>query len=277
VTTGVVSAYGGHGATGRWIAVGVLATTVHVSAMALWLGGLVALVLGFSTVTLAGARRFSALALGAIAAVIASGVVQSIRQLGSIDALRSTHYGTVLIWKVVFVAVLLFVANVSRRVVRRRRGLEPTVGAEEIVDRPRLRRAVTIEGILAIAIVVSTSMLMAANPSEVAASRPFSIQLLDGTYLAAVTIEPGHIGANELHIYLSSAESSLIEPDEVHVEISDPSRAVAAIDIPVTRSGASHYTTPTATFPYAATWTLLITARYNTFDEVQFTAKVPIR
>ncbi|MCU1387420.1 MAG: uncharacterized protein JWL72_758, partial [Ilumatobacteraceae bacterium] len=42
VTTGVVSAYGGHGATGRWIAVGVLATTVHVSAMALWLGGLVA-------------------------------------------------------------------------------------------------------------------------------------------------------------------------------------------------------------------------------------------
>ena len=273
---GIVSAYGGHGATGRWIGVGVLATMVHVSAMAMWLGGLVALVLGFSTVTLAGARRFSAIALGAIVAVIASGVVQSIRQLGSIDALRNTHYGVVLVWKVVLVAVLLLVANVSRHVVRRRRGLEPTEAAEDF-DRPRLRRAVTIEAVLAVAIVVATSMLMAANPSEVAASRPFSIQLLDGTYLAAVTIEPAHIGANELHIYLSSAESSLIEPDEVHVQISDPSRAVAAIDIPVTRSGASHYTTPAATFPYGATWTLLITARYNTFDEVQFTAKVPIR
>ncbi len=287
VAVGVVSAYGGHGATGRWVLVGILATAVHVSAMAVWLGGLVVLIVGFRRLTVVGAQRYSALALAMIATVVASGVIQSIRQLGSFDALTNTSYGTALIWKLTFVVVLLMVASVSRRVVRRgvigqgdaaeRDDADGAAARPSGLDRPRLGKSIAIEGILAIAILTSTSLLMAANPAQVIASKPFSITLLDNDYLASITIEPGRTGPNELHLYLSSAASSLIEPDEVHIEISDPSRDVAALEIPVTRSGAGHYTTPAATFPYAATWTLLVTARYNQFDEVQFTTEVPIR
>jgi copper transport protein len=265
LAVGVVSAYGGHGATGRWIPVGVAATAVHVAGMAVWLGGLLLLLIEFRSVTAPAARRFSAIALVMLALVISSGVVQSIRQLGSIHALTNTTYGTLLILKTIVVVVLLAVAFVSRRIIRC-----------SDVDTPRLGRAITIETILAVTIVAFTSVLMAANPSQVAAATPFSVTLTDGDYLASITVEPGHTGPNEMHIYLSDAVSSLAQPDEVTVEISDPSRQVAAIQIPVTRSGAGHFTTSTATFPYATTWTLTITARYNQFDEVKFTAQVKI-
>jgi copper transport protein len=265
LATGAASAYGGHGATGRWIPVGVLATAVHVAGMAVWLGGLVALVLCLGTLGAAGLRRFSAVALAMIALVVASGVVQGVRQLGSFDALTSTSYGTALIWKSMFVVVLLMIATVSRRIAHRTE-----------IDHQRLRRMLLVETVLAVAIVTATSLLMASNPSTAAAPKPFSATLVDGDRLASITLEPGRTGANELHIYLSSAASSLIEPDAVTVEISDPSRDVAAIQIPVTRSAASHFTTSNATFPYATTWTLVVTVRYG-FDEVQFTAHVPIR
>ena len=263
--TGLASAYGGHGATGRWIAVGVLATVVHVSAMAVWLGGLLALLVSFGRFAAAGLRRFSGIALAMIGLVVVTGIVQGVRQLGSFNALSSTSYGTALIWKSMFVVVLLMIATISRRIVHRTE-----------VDHQRLKRVLLIETVLAVAIVSATSLLMASNPSTAAAPKPFSATLVDGDRLASITLEPGRTGANELHIYLSSAASSLIEPDSVTVEINDPSRDVAAIQVPVTRSGADHFTTSSATFPYRATWTLVVTARYG-FDEVQFTARVPIR
>ncbi len=74
---------------------------------------------------------------------------------------------------------------------------------------------------------------------------------------------------------ITSAASSLIEPDTVTVAINDPGRDVAPTQVPVTRSGAGHFTA-SATFPYAATWSVVVTARYG-IDEVQFDTRVPIR
>lgn len=307
IAVGVASAYGGHGAAGRWVPVAVAATAVHVAAMAVWLGGLVMLLLGLGTgagtdagadagagagaggVGVAGVRRFSNLALAMVAVVVASGVVQSFRQLGSWDALTSTSYGTLLIWKVALVMLLLAIASLTRRLVQGRLtrtdlaaradgsaradgdDLEPV-----IADIARLRRAIVIEVVIALAIVTTTSLLMAANPSAASAGKPFSIQLIDGDYLASITVDPGRVGPNEMHLYLSDAASSLNQPNELTVEISDPSRDVAPIEIVVSRSGAGHYTAYDATFPYAADWTLSVTARYNEFDEVSFTTVVPI-
>ena len=275
VGVGIASAYGGHGAAGRWVPVGILATALHVAAMAVWLGGLVLLLVELRSAGEVGVRRFSNLALGSVAVIVVSGIVQSVRQLGSFDALTSTSYGTLLIWKVVAVIVLIGVATLSRRLVHGR-----LIGArrpgEIVTDVPRLRRAIAVEVVIALAIVTLTSLLMASNPSAEGAGRPFSTQLIDGDYLAVITVDPGRSGPNELHLYLSNAVSSLNQPDEVTVEISDPSRDVAPIEIEIFRSGAGHYTGYEATFPYAAEWTMTVRARYNEFDEVTFTTTVPI-
>ncbi|MEO6122978.1 MAG: copper resistance protein CopC, partial [Ilumatobacteraceae bacterium] len=299
LAVGVASAYGGHGAAGRWVPVAIGATALHVGGMAVWLGGLVMLLLGLGTAGISGVRRFSNLALAMIGVVIVSGVVQSFRQLGSWTALTSTSYGTLLIWKVALVMLLLAVASLSRKLVQGRLiraersdagavadpdpdsvadpdGAAGDDAAAVVTDVARLRRAIAIEVVIALVIVVTTSLLMASNPSAASAGKPFSTQLIDGDYLASITVDPGRVGSNEMHIYLSDAASSLNQPDDVTVAISDPSRDVAPIQIAISRSGAGHFTAYEATFPYAAKWTLTVTARYNDFDDVSFTAVVPI-
>lgn len=192
--------------------------------------------------------------------------------------MTGTSYGKLLIWKLVAVAATLGIAAVARASTHGRLALAPaSVGAAGAgsFDRPRLRRAITIETALAVAIVIVTSLLMAANPSQATASAPFSATLTSNGYLASIEVSPGRVGANEVHIFLSSPNSSLAQADNVTVTIQDPSRDVDPIKIDVVKAGADHVISNAATFPYAATWRMVVTARYG-FDEVTFTADVKV-
>jgi copper transport protein len=283
VVVGTASAYGGHGAAGRWHYMGVFLTMLHVSAMAVWLGGLAMLVISFSSVDRRAAARFSSIAIVAVATVVVTGSVQALRQVGSLDALTGTTYGTLLIWKLVIVTAVLAVAAVARQSTHGRLVLtSPVAGAsvgaasrDDGFDRSRLRRAVSIEALLAVGIVILTSLLMAANPSLAASSTPFSATLTSGGYLAVVEVTPARVGSNELHVFLSSPNSSLDQPDAVAVTIQDPSRGVNPITIDVLKAGGTHWISNAATFPYAATWRLVVTTRYG-FKEVVFTADVKV-
>jgi copper transport protein len=282
VAVGTASAYGGHGATGRWHYLGVFATMLHVSSMAVWLGGLAMLMVSFTEVERDGVERFSSIALLAVATVVVSGTIQGVRQVGSIDGLTGTSYGKLLIWKLIAVATVVAVAAVARasthgRLSLRSASVGASVGAAAGTrfDRARLRRAITIESLLAVAVVVVTSLLMAANPSEATASSPFSSTQTSNGYLATITVSPGRVGANEMHLYVSSPNSSLVQPDAVTVTIQDPSRDVDPIAIDVAKAGAGHYINNAASFPYAATWRLVLKARYG-FDEVTFSADVEV-
>jgi copper transport protein len=286
VTVGTASAYGGHGASGRWHYLGVFATMLHVSSMAVWLGGLLLLMISLAEMERNGVARFSSIAAVAMTTIVVSGVAQAVRQVGSLDALTGTSYGKLLIWKLIVVAGVLAVAAVARRSIHGRlfnrsltlASVGASVGAAAVdddFDRGRLRRAISIESVLAIVIVVITSLLMAANPSQAAVSAPFSSTLTSNGYLATVTVAPARVGPNDLHIYLSSPNSSLDQPDAVTVTIDDPFRDVNPITLDVTKAGAGHYISNAATFPYAATWRLVVTARYG-FDEVVFTNDVKV-
>jgi len=116
----------GHAATTGNPAVGMALDLGHLGAAALWIGGLALL----AAVLIPGvpaaerppdsvelARRFSPFALGAVAVVVATGLLQSVRQVGSIYALLNTVYGLTLLTKVALVTVLVGLGAVSRRLV----------------------------------------------------------------------------------------------------------------------------------------------------------------
>jgi copper transport protein len=282
VTVGIASAYGGHGATGRWHYLGVILTMLHVSSMAVWLGGLVMLVVSFAEAERDGVQRFSSIALLAVSSLVVTGTIQGFRQVGSIDGLTGTSYGKLLIWKVVAVAGILVVATVARASTHGRLSLRSAAPATASVgaaaagfDRARLRRAISIETFLAVVVVIVTSLLMASNPSEASASAPFSATLTSGGYLASIEVAPARVGSNEVHIFLSSPNSSLAQFDNATVTIQDPSRNVDPIKIDVIRAGPDHVISNAATFPYAATWTMVVKVRYG-FKEVIFTADVKV-
>ncbi len=118
----------GHAVTGRWEPLGFIADLVHVAAAAVWVGGLLVLAAVLfrprprvEPGELEGVvRRFSATALVAVAAIVASGVFQSWRQVGSWGQLTETDYGSVLLLKVTLVLAAVEAGWFSRRWVNNR-------------------------------------------------------------------------------------------------------------------------------------------------------------
>ncbi|MFI6153833.1 copper resistance protein CopC [Kitasatospora sp. NPDC051170] len=88
---------------------------LHLIAMALWLGGLAALLVALREgVGAEVVDRFSKIAFGCVAVLAATGLYQSWRGLGSWGALSDTEYGRLLLVKTGCVVVMLGVAWISR-------------------------------------------------------------------------------------------------------------------------------------------------------------------
>ncbi|GAA4660028.1 copper resistance CopC/CopD family protein [Streptomyces youssoufiensis] len=107
-----------HASVGIQRALAVPVDIVHLLAVAVWLGGLTALLVALRTearLPRLAVRRFSRLAFGSVVALVATGLYQSWRQVGSWHALTDTEYGRWLLVKVGLVVLLVGVAGLSRR------------------------------------------------------------------------------------------------------------------------------------------------------------------
>lgn len=133
-----------HAGTGAQVALAVPADVIHLSAMAVWLGGLIVLVTvvlrnsghpagrpqagGPATRRQAGRRRqaataeavaavtgFSPIALGCVAVILATGTYQAWRNVGSLGALAGTTYGRLLLVKIAGMLALIALGYLARR------------------------------------------------------------------------------------------------------------------------------------------------------------------
>ncbi|MFF4752295.1 copper resistance protein CopC [Streptomyces sp. NPDC002514] len=110
-----------HASTGLQPGVAMPVDVLHLLAVATWLGGLVALLVALyrapagTPVGATAVRRFSAIAFGSVLTLVATGVYQSWRQLGSWSAFTDTRYGQLLLIKICLVALMVGIAWTSRR------------------------------------------------------------------------------------------------------------------------------------------------------------------
>ncbi|MFF4800236.1 copper resistance protein CopC [Streptomyces sp. NPDC001351] len=108
-----------HASTGLQPGVAMPVDIVHLLAVAGWLGGLCALLVALyrsnTPIEAAAVRRFSRVAFGSVLALVATGIYQSWRQLGSWSAFTDTAYGQLLLVKIGLVALLVGIAGISRR------------------------------------------------------------------------------------------------------------------------------------------------------------------
>jgi copper transport protein len=207
----------GHPVAGPWPGLAVAVAAVHAAGMAVWLGGLAALL---AVVLRPGAPPddlaavlppWSRLAFGAVAALVVSGTVQAVREVQSPTALFATTYGWLLVAKLLLVAVLLAAAGVSRVWVQQRLGLRrprprgprsltahafaagsPDVGTEVeeaagLRDRlqsdaaaehvPALRRSVLVEFGVAAVVLALSAVLVGTPPARSAVAQPVDVLL----------------------------------------------------------------------------------------------------
>ncbi|MFC9844266.1 copper resistance CopC/CopD family protein [Streptomyces sp. NPDC060223] len=110
-----------HASAGIQTGIAMPVDVVHLLAVALWLGGLAALLVALfrapadAQIEAAAVHRFSRIAFGSVIALVATGIYQSWRQVGSWSAFTDTTYGQLLLVKIGLVAVLVGIAWISRR------------------------------------------------------------------------------------------------------------------------------------------------------------------
>ncbi|MEU9471488.1 copper resistance protein CopC [Streptomyces avermitilis] len=108
-----------HASAGIQVPVAMVSAVLHLLAVAAWLGGLAALLTALyrapEDLPASAVTRFSRLALTAVTVLVITGVYQSWRGLGSLDALTTTSYGRLLVAKLIAVLLLLAGAAYSRR------------------------------------------------------------------------------------------------------------------------------------------------------------------
>ncbi|MEU5214752.1 copper resistance protein CopC [Streptomyces sp. NPDC020807] len=136
-----------HASTGIQPGIAMPVDILHLLAVAAWLGGLTVLLVALyrtTAVDRSAVERFSKVAFASVLVLVATGVYQSWRQVGSWSALTDTRYGQLLLVKIGLMAVLLGIAWTSRRWTQRLADPTPaeeTIPAEEPAAHPNAARA----------------------------------------------------------------------------------------------------------------------------------------
>ncbi|MFJ9742357.1 copper resistance CopC/CopD family protein [Streptomyces sp. NPDC101166] len=120
-----------HASAGIQVPLAIPVSVLHLLAMAVWWGGLAALGVALyrtpadSEVPAPAVARFSRLAFASVVVLVVTGLYQSWRQVGSLDALSTTDYGRLLTLKAGAVVLVLTVASFSRQLTGRLLKPEP--------------------------------------------------------------------------------------------------------------------------------------------------------
>ncbi|MCX5297318.1 copper resistance protein CopC [Streptomyces sp. NBC_00193] len=107
-----------HASTGIQPALAMPVDILHLLAVAVWLGGLTALLVALHKVPgieRTAIRRFSTVAFTSVVVLACTGTYQAWRQVGSWSALTGTNYGRLLLLKIGLVAVIVAIAYTSRK------------------------------------------------------------------------------------------------------------------------------------------------------------------
>ena len=262
---GVVAA-GGHAISGDSVALGFASTLVHLSAMAIWFGGLTVVLLApppgeFWT----RATRFSPWALGSVVALAVSGSANAWRQLGSLEGITESSYGRWLVIKLVLVVAVVGVAAFSRRTVHTRGD-----DASAIV-----RRSVGVE-IAGVALILGATAGLVNSPPPLDTAEIVSVSAVVGSRVAQVELEPAVTGGTEMHVYITSPSGALDRADEITVTAELPAQDIPPFDVETFDAGVNHVIGANVNLPVAGLWTFEITARYGDFDQVVFTVQIPV-
>jgi len=300
VGLGVLATYGGtgHAAAGSQPTLALLSDSAHLSAVSVWVGGLVLL-----TVCLLPSRRteemaaalprFSRIALGAVSVIVVTGTYQAWREVRPLQALWTTGYGQLLLAKISCVLLIIAVANLSRLTVRRRYvlpvahalSIQDTVVATVAVERSeedrmlrRLRLSVGLELTIAAAVLALASVLVSTAPARASYIHPYSGTLTlaaGGTAKLAVT--PARSGANTVRVSVLDAAGRPRDVRDVSLTAALPAEQIGPLPLTLTKVGAGQYQSTTVSLPRPGKWQLVVRVRTSEFDVSVAQADVPVR
>jgi copper transport protein len=264
---------------------------LHVLAGSVWVGGLACLLIALPAATrrlegpersrllLETLRRFSPLALAAVIAIAATGIVQAYIDVRSLNGLLHTTYGLLVLAKTALLLALISLGWVNRSRVIPALGRIAGAGAQPGATGVLARRTMRSELALMLSVFGLTAALISYAPPIDAASGPFSAGARIGVAELELSVEPARVGPNAIHMYLFDARTGaqFTATKELTVSARLPAKGIGPLALRPTLAGPGHYVLNSAVLSPGGSWDIEITDRTSEFEESSRTIKVPIR
>ena len=240
---------------------------VHLTAIVGWMGGLALFALGGRAWlederATAAVRTFSRTATVLVPVIVVTGVLQAVELAGGVDAITETDWGRTLLVKLSVVSVLVAIGAVSRWLVQQ-------------VGTTAVRRTVIAEAVLGVVVLAATASLVTLPPEPPAASQVFTSTLSQAGLIVDITVTPGRVGTNEMHLVITPAGGSIQPVSSIEARMSLPAREVPASPVSLVADGPNH-STGTITLPFAGDWTLDMIIEVSPGNTTLLSTVVPI-
>ncbi len=261
-------AVSGHAAVAPPRVVALPAVTFHAAALIFWMGSLVPLFLALrrpepDTVL----RRFSLIAVPAVAVLILSGMTLTWLQAGSPAALLGSSYGIVLGVKLALVAVLLALAARNRLV------LTTALAAGQASATPRLKRAIRAEIVLGLAILILASSFRLTPPPRalIEPAEPLYAHIHTAAAMADIRLTPGRAGLVEVMLGFQTGDFAELVPQEVEVVFAQPEAGIEPIRLTALQGGDGLWHAGPVTLPRPGDWDVTLRLLVTDFERVTLT------
>ncbi|WP_161958028.1 copper resistance protein CopC [Azospirillum palustre] len=286
----------GHAATAppRWLSAPLVA--LHGLMAAFWVGSLWPLAVALRTEPAGEAarliQRFSRLALGAVALLVAAGALLSVLQIGLLQieqpaAVLATGYGWLWLAKMAAVGILLALAACNRF------WLTPALGIAGGRGAVALRRTIRAEAAVVIAVLVVTAAFALTPPPRAvtAPAGPATEAMADvvpardagyatsigrGDLVALIEVIPARPGPNRVTVRLSRSDGRPVDPAGADLQWSLPAAGLAPVRRSLTASAAGVFGAGDVDLPMAGRWSLLLEVRGGETGPATFRTDVPV-
>lgn len=297
---GTWSGTGHPAAAGSWIWAALPLDAAHLAGVSIWLGGLAILVActlgraGGTSETDAeeAVSRYSRAAAVAVVVLGGTGLLQAARELLSSGV--GTEYFSLLIFKVGAFGLLIWLAALSRGMVRRRQLAVAVGGGRKGAARQarqdmltRLRTSVRWEVGIAVVVLGLTAALVATPPGGhdhgpgtmlAGTGGPFLNALsLPGSGDVQVWVDPAKPGNNQIVLNVRDAKGLNRDVPEVQAELRLPESNIGPLPVTLAKSGPGQFVANGVVVPVAGNWQLSVKVRSTDFDVTNVDTQIVMR
>ena len=270
-------------------AVSLVADAVHATAAALWLGGLIGLVMVLTLRSAETVRstagiisRFSRMAFWSVIALAIAGLTLTVTGSdASLDAIVTTTWGQLVLAKVGLTLIVVIIAAWNRRTLVPSLTTPTETGNDLSLRWATLLRTVRTEALVLVVVVCLTAVLVNIPPARTAVvpkAARFDVSKRVDTGTVELSVDPAIVGTNTVVArYADGTGQPLDVANSMTIEFSQPSAGLEPItrQVPVSEPGV--FTIQGNEFSIPGTWTVTIAVRTGDFTEQRTSFEVPVR
>jgi len=270
-------------------AISLAADAIHATAAALWLGGLVGLVMVLSLRTPETVRstagiigRFSLMAFWSVIALTIAGLTLTITGSdANLNSILTTTWGQLVLAKIGLTLIVVLIAAWNRRTLVPSL-TSPTANTDELAVRwATLLRTIRTEAVLLVAVLALTAIVVNVPPARTAVvaktDRVDITQRVD-TGNVQLSVDPAIVGPNTVSVrYTDGTGQPINVANSMSIEFSQPSAGLEPITRQVPASEPGVFVIQGNELSIPGTWTITIAVRTGDFTEQRTSFEVPVR